>query len=226
MTTTTAVNANSGVSSPSYPGDMQSVSPDALLEYCQIQLGGLDSQITDQVNLQNKMLDERTAVEHVQTALEDFGTQGPPDGQSMAKCVAAFQNAIASLPTGDPVAAQLQTQCDAMTQQYGYHPAGTTPTTNPVVLPMLPGTGAMVGSVTPLPPSTQPTLDTPPKNDDWKGTTDALSTLAGDVKSNAEIDMLNLQDLVSQRQQAVQLCSGIMSKTDQTLEAQAKAIGQ
>jgi hypothetical protein len=38
--------------------------------------------------------------------------------------------------------------------------------------------------------------------------------------------MLQLQDLVSQRQQAIQLCSGIMSKTDETLEDQAKAIGQ
>jgi hypothetical protein len=31
---------------------------------------------------------------------------------------------------------------------------------------------------------------------------------------------------VSQRQQTVQLASGMMSKEDQTLEAQAKAIGQ
>jgi hypothetical protein len=217
MTNANAVNANSGVSFPSYAGDMRRVSPDALLEYCQIQLGGLDSQITDQVNQQNKMLAERTAVEHVQTALENFGTQGPQNRDQMTQCVDAFQKAIASLPTGDPVAAQLQTQCDAMTKQYGYD-AGGTPTAA-VVLPIR-------TLLTNLTFGTQAGLANPPQNDDWKGTTDALSTLAGDVKSNAEIDMLNLQDLVSQRQQAVQLCSGIMSKTDQTLEAQAKAIGQ
>ena len=219
MTNTNAVNANSAVSNPSYAGDMQSVSPDALLEYCQIQLGGLDSQITDQVNQQNKMLAERTAVEQVQTALENYGTQGPQNADQMGDCVAAFQKAIASLPTGDPVAAQLQTQCDAMTTKYGYDPGGKPNATVQVLQ-------SPVNSADTVTTLTQPTLANKPQNDDWKGTTDALTTLAGDVKSNAEIDMLNLQDLVSQRQQAVQLCSGIMSKTDQTLEAQAKAIGQ
>ncbi len=38
--------------------------------------------------------------------------------------------------------------------------------------------------------------------------------------------MLTLQDLVSQRQQAVTLASGMMSKQDQTLEDEAKAVGQ
>jgi hypothetical protein len=61
---------------------------------------------------------------------------------------------------------------------------------------------------------------------EWQGTTDALANITDDIKSNAEIQMLQLQDLVSQRQQAVQLASGIMGKEDQTLESQAKAIGQ
>jgi len=38
--------------------------------------------------------------------------------------------------------------------------------------------------------------------------------------------MLSLQDLVSQRQQVVELATGMMSKEDQALEDGAKAIGQ
>jgi hypothetical protein len=47
----------------------------------------------------------------------------------------------------------------------------------------------------------------------------------GDIKSNAEIEMLKLQDLVSQRQQAVSLSCGMMSKEDSSLEQLAR-LGQ
>lgn len=210
MTTTNPVHGAASVY-PAFPDDMSDVSPDALLEYCQTQLGGLDSQITDQFNMQNQLLQERTAVEHVQTVLESYGTDGPTDGgPGMQQCVTAFQSAIASLPSGDPVAGQLSTQLAALTSQYNYS-AGGQPVTDADGNP----TGQLTG------PSASN-----PQTGDWKGTTDALSNLVQDVSGSTDIDMLKLQDLVSQRQQAVELCSGIMTKEDDTLESQAKGIGQ
>ena len=64
-----------------------------------------------------------------------------------------------------------------------------------------------------------------PKNDDWKGTCQGLDNIVGDIKSNAEIQMLSLQDLVSQRQQAVSLACNMMSKEDTSLEQLAR-LGQ
>jgi hypothetical protein len=49
--------------------------------------------------------------------------------------------------------------------------------------------------------------------------------MADGIKSNSEIQMMQVQNLVSQEQQAVQMASGILSTENQTLEDVAKNIG-
>jgi hypothetical protein len=192
---------------------MASMSSDALLAYCRYQLGGLDQDMHAEIEDQNQRLADRQAVEKVQSTLESFGTQGPQDVKAMGQCYDAFQQAIQSLDANDPVRAELQSQCDKMCQTYGYNPGGE-------------GFLIVSGEAHGLPNA--PTLDPDkkPHDDEWKGTTEAVSNLVSDIKSGAEIRMLQLQDLVSERQQAVELSTGMMSKTDQTLEDQAKAIGR
>jgi hypothetical protein len=199
---------------------MESMSPDALLAYCRYQLGGLDQEMQNGIKAQNSQLEERQAVEKVQSALESYGTQGPKSGDDMANCVSAFQDAIHSLPDGDPVRTQLQQQCDAMTSKYQYEPGdySQTITFQGIQTPNFQGIH--------IPIATPPRMGHTPQDGEWKGTCEALSTLAGDIKDGAEIQMLQLQDLVSQQQQAVELFTGMMSKTDQTLEDQSKAIGR
>jgi hypothetical protein len=92
---------------------------------------------------------------------------------------------------------------------------------------LIPGSAPLATNPAPVPPPTVAyQLTNPPSNDDWKSTTDAVGNLADDIKSNAEMQMLTLQDLVSQRQQVVELATGMMSKEDETLTDGAKAIGQ
>ncbi|MDP8998777.1 MAG: hypothetical protein M3O46_01550 [Myxococcota bacterium] len=201
------VNGVNGTSTANY-GAPTYMSPDALLAYCQMQLGGIDGEIKTQMHSQKLQLDQRKAVEKVQTVLESFGSQGPQNDQ-MKTCVTAFEDSINSLAKGDPVRSELQRQCEAMKHDYKYDPGGQTTYDDQ---------GTPTGTSSPA--------SVKPENDAWKGTVDGISTLAGDIKSGAEIQMLQLQDLVSQRQQAVQLVSGMMSKEDQTLEGLAKAIGQ
>jgi hypothetical protein len=226
------------------------MSPDSLLAYCQIQLGDLDDQVTTQMSSQQLSLEERTAVQNVETTFESFGDQGPSGpnaGDQMHTCVVAIQNAINQLPAGDPVAAQLEALGNQMVAQYGYKetdpvasqavgsptanlgppPANGTPATSSA--PLAHGASPVtLPAASPATPSSTPiyTLSNPPKNDDWKGTTDAMGNLADSIKSNAEMQMLTLQDLVSQRQQVVELATGMMSKEDETLTDGAKAIGQ
>jgi hypothetical protein len=226
------------VSGADYPGDgalpgTTILSPESLLEYCQAQLGDLDQQVATQMNAQQTALAERTAVQNVQQTLESFGDQGPQSGDDMHTCVVAFQNAVNQLPPNDPVADQLVAQGNAMVTKYGYRdtidasPSAVAPVlTIPVVEPgshavQIPGLSA---ASTP-PPSDPYSLATRPTSDDWKLQTETLGNIADGIKSGAEIQMLTLQDLVSQRQQAVELATGMMSKEDETLDDGAKAIG-
>jgi hypothetical protein len=227
------VNAVTTPATAAAAGDygMTNLSPDAMLDYCQMQLSGLDGQIDGDIKQQETQLREREAVQKAQSVLSQYGTQGPQDPVAFQKCVDALDQAAASLPPGDTVAAQLQDFKENMCSQYGYDPAKA-PT------PQQAQEGAEVNrlaqsSPTIIRPAMQQLanqlegggLDNPPQNNDWQGTTDALGNIADNIKSGAEIQMLQLQDLVSQRQQAVQLASGIMSKEDQTLEGIAKSIG-
>ena len=210
-------------------GGVASMSPDALLAYCRFQLHGLDEETSEQIQVQNRELDDRKVVEKVQSTLESFGTQGPTDPDKMAQCVSAFDDAIHSLATDDPVRAQLEQQCATMVNTYNYHPAADT-SQNIASAARLVGADGAVGATAEtafiqMAGPTTPTFNKP-QDGQWAVTTGALSTLVTDIKSDADIRMLQLQDLVSERQQAVELFTGMMSKTDQTLEDQSKAIGR
>jgi hypothetical protein len=252
MNNTYGVNGSTPVNyGAGFDAGMSAVSPDSLLAYCQMQLGDLDGQINDQMTAQEMALREREAVQSAQSVLGQYGTAGPQDAASMQKCVSALDNAIAQLPKGDPVAAQLADFETNMCTTYNYKPgqplsdaeqkqlqdalaAEDAPTADASVDPfnhtaVVDDSSQVAAKLTAdaLTQKQNGTFTKPDANTkQWQGTTDALATVADDIKSSAEIQMLHLQDLVSQRQQAIQLCSGIMSKTDQSLEDQAKAIGR
>jgi hypothetical protein len=254
MSGTDAVTTSSAVPTTSinFDAGMTTLSADALLAYCQAQLGDLDSQIDKQMTNQKTALREREAVQSAQSILNQFGTVGPKSPDEMKQCVDALDNAIKQLPTNDPVVTKLADFRDQMTNHYHYV-AGRT-LTDPEKLELSQAQAALKNGVVPLniqvpgmgplgeriqTSNPQDVIDrltavqtgtfTPPEKgtNEWQtGTTDALNNISTDIKSSADIQLLQLQDLVSQRQQAIQLCSGMMSKTDQTLEDQAKAIGR
>ena len=203
-------------------GSVAGLSPDALLEYCATQMNGLDDQINTLMGQQETQLTEQEAVESVQTTLEGFGTAGPQNATEMQTCIDAFNTAIAGLPQGDPVAAQLQIQLTAMEQKYGM-PGTTYVSTNP---PQSLG-GLGIGVVTGVPTTPQLTNGTfqKPSGNDWTGTTDDLGNLASNIKSNAQLQFLSLQDKVSQQQDLVEQSTNMMTKEGDTLLDQAKAIG-
>jgi hypothetical protein len=203
-------------------GSVAGLSPDALLEYCATQMNGLDDQINTLMAQQETQLTEQEAVESVETTLEGFGTAGPTDANDMQTCINAFNTAIAGLPQGDPVAVQLQTQLSAMEQKYGM-PGTTYVSTNPLLSGMNPF-GAQVNGAPQTPQLTNGTFQKPTGND-WTATTDALGDLASNIKSNAQLQFLSLQDKVSQQQDLIEQSTNMMSKENDTLLDQAKAIG-
>jgi hypothetical protein len=195
------------------------ISPDMALEYCAFQLNGIDGELATQMNNQNLQLAQREAVEKAQDALESFGTTGPQNGDDFQKCEAAINAAAASLPPGDPVAAQLLQFGQNIASQYGYTPPHAPPPGNPTVFKSDSTQKTVVFD------DTGNILNKPPANNDWQGTTDTLGTMADGIKSNSELQMMAVQNLVSQQQQAVQMATGIMSTENQTLDSVAKNIG-
>ena len=63
-----------------------------------------------------------------------------------------------------------------------------------------------------------------PKDGEWKGNIDGLTKMEDDIKGSAEIQMLQLQQLMAQRQTAVQLTTNMMSKMDQTADSIVKNV--
>jgi hypothetical protein len=211
------------------------MSPDALLEYCGMQLSGLDTEMDTMMNQQQTQLQQQEAVQQVQTTLEQYGSAGPQSASDMATCVQSFQTAIASLPPGDPVAAQLQTQCTQMESTYGYTPGAGLSASQQTQLSQDQATlaasgGGLGASLTAqidekdLLTVQNGTLSKAPANNEWQGTTDALGNLASDIKSNAEMQMLQLQDLVAQRQDVIQSSNQMMTTEDSTDLDLAKAV--
>ncbi len=63
-----------------------------------------------------------------------------------------------------------------------------------------------------------------PTAEGWKIDVDSLRALLDNVKDNAELEMIKVQSLMSARQTAVQLTTGMMAKFDQTIQSIVKNI--
>jgi hypothetical protein len=229
---TSPIGSTNNFTGPDPSGVDGGMSPEALLAFCQIQLGALDKEVNTQMKTQELELGQRTAVEQVQGTLESFGDQGPQSAQDVQTCVDAFNTAIDQLRAknpNDPIAAELETKCQSLVHKFNFQvvkEAGT-----PTVDSGLEANEGVLVQMRPTGLYSTPAHDElqwsgPLASGDWKGITDDMSNVVNDIKSNAEIQMLKLQDLVSHRQQVVELVTGMMGKEDQALEDGAKAIGR
>jgi hypothetical protein len=224
--------------------DMPSgMSPDGILAYCEMQLNGLGNQTNQLIQQQETQLDEQQACDNVQTTLESFGTNGPSTVQQFQQCVQAFQQAIASLPPNDPVAASLTTQMNQMVSTYQYTaPQTLTPAQQQLlqqfqqeVLPAPFQIGAEAFeqaeygvNLTDLQNMQQGQVGNMPSSNggQWQATTDAVGNTASNIKANANIQMLSLQNLMGQMQQAVEQSTQMLSSENSTLLDESKNIGQ
>jgi hypothetical protein len=169
--------------------DVQSLTGDALLMYCQTRLGDLDNEINMRMGDQKAALARRQAIQSVEVALKKYGDNGPQNQEQWDACEAAISAAQALLPPGDPGIASLEKFRFDIEHQY-------------------------CRDIAPNPHY--------PKDGEWKGTIDGLTKMEDDIKGGAEIEMLQLQQLMSQRQTAVQLTTNMLSKLDQTQDSIVK----
>jgi len=169
--------------------EVQSLTGDALLMYCQARMGDLDNEINMRMGDQKAALTRRQAIQSAEVELKKYGDNGPQNQEQWDACEAALRAAQAQLPPGDPGIAALEKFRVDIEHQY-------------------------CKDIAPNPHY--------PKDGEWKGTLDGLTKMEDDIKGGAEIQMLQLQQLMSQRQTAVQLTTNMMSKLDQTQDSIVK----
>ncbi len=249
MSNVGGVNGGSSVLGSGYVGmsggSMTGFSPDALLEYAATQLNNLGGQIDTLMAQQEQQINQSQAVQSVQTVLSQYAPNGPTNQTEYDQCVQAYQTAINNLPAGDPVAASLTTQLQSMESTCGQPGQTLTPdqaaqlasaqaTVAQGAPPVsIPGTGEInplvglymtakeeVSSLT----SIQNGTFSAPSTAQWAGVSSGLSNLNSSITSNTQLQMLNLQTVVSQEQQATEEATNMMTTENQTLLDQAKAV--
>ena len=171
--------------------DVQALTGDSLLTYCQTRMGDLDGEINMRMGDQKAALARRQAIQSAELELKKYGDNGPQNQEQWDACENALKAAEAMLPPGDPGAAAIEKFRIDLEHQY-------------------------CSGVAPHPHY--------PKDGEWKGTIDGLVKMEEDIKGGAEISMLQLQQLMAQRQTAVQLTTNMMSKLDQTQDSIVKNV--
>jgi len=203
----------------------------------------MGGQIDTLMAQQEKQINQSQAVQSVQTVLSQYTPNGPTNQTEYDQCVQAYQTAISNLPAGDPVAASLTTQLQSMESTCGQPGQTLTPdqasqlaSAQAIVAqgaPVISAPGGInpmtglyqtakeeVGSLT----SIQNGSFNAPSTAQWAGVSSGLSNLNSSITSNTQLQMLNLQTVVSQEQQATEEATNMMTSENQTLLDQAKAV--
>jgi hypothetical protein len=199
------------------------LTPDALMTYCQSRLQGIDTQVQTAFALQEADNADATTLSTLagSSALAapantlNLGTQA--DFMTAYNAYTQMVNTASTLQ--DP--ATKQALNTAAQQLYAkLNSAIEDMTGNKAQLSVLAGAapngdmnsfwspGITIGATTYKPTgSTSQSITT----DDWSNlVTNAVKNVSDDLNSNAELSMINLQALMSQRQEAVQVCTNLV----------------
>jgi hypothetical protein len=209
-------NGTTPVASVGLPSGVVGLSPDMILAYCGTMLNNLNGQIDDLMGQQERQITEQNVLSNLQTQLSAYS---PPSQSDLAAVQQDFQSAIAQLPPGSEAATQLQAQLES------FEKACNIPSTPPGDAQIAQTIANNLLSGSPMQAVANLTQGTAPSSDQWQSITSGVGNISNDVKSNSQIQFLQLQDLCSQQQDAVEQATNMMSKEDQTLLDQAKAAG-
>jgi hypothetical protein len=190
---------------PSEP-DGSNLSPDALMAYCQSRLDSIDSQVRTLFDSQQQNASASKQIDSVISGLKEYSVAGVnKDGTTCKKLESEFESLVLSLRKSDPSCPELP----LLTKTY-----------NEVVWS---GDGGAkhTGSSNPndpdfidfgvYPPDTSgPQGDNILSSEELQGYAQTLTDAAGNLNSNSELGMVQIQSLMSQRQTAVALTTNLV----------------
>ena len=229
MSSVNGVNGSAGVAGMDAL-DVTGLSPDAIIGFCEMQLNNYGAQISDLVSQQKQSMADQGVISNLKSQLEQQGK--PTNAKQMNQVYNDYQTALAQLPDGDPAKQQLQKACDDMCNTYGYTPPTPLNDTQVSQLQFDQKLGAVpiVGSAFQTEAqqlrdqATVGTLANPPSDAQWQGTVDDVGSVASNLNGQSQIQMLQLNQLSSMNQTAVEQAIQLVGKVDSTLLDEAKAI--
>jgi hypothetical protein len=176
---------------------------EGLLLYCQTQLGSLDGEIKSMMDEQIRNIDRKNALSTVENAMKKY--QPPKTEAEIREVEKAFNDAIASLPEGDPTRKELEAARDKTLAAFDEKKSQS------VTLPSGNGSPWTLDMETVNRLSGIPLMN----KEQWGSYVSELTRLKENVGANAEINMIQLQSAIAKRQTAIQLTTNMMSKLDQ-----------
>lgn len=178
---------------------------DALLVYCQTQLNDIDGQIKGYLDQQKVSLQKKEILNELKATLSKYQ---PPKKENAGEIAAAYLHAydrLADLGATD-LAAAVKADCTKL------FPAYADKNTFNYVLDVL-KKGNWSVSINDLAGMVSVSKES------WSGYVGDVSAKLDDISGDAELNMIQLQSLMSKRQTAIQLTTNMMAKHDQGLSA-------
>jgi hypothetical protein len=213
------------------------ITPEGLMAYCQSRMSSIDTQIntafTQQQNATSIQQILAGVVQQFQNTANGTGTSNgnlTPDKQTCEQLEMSLEQAIAQVQSVDPnspVIAQLEQLHDAVMATgsgpfqdsngvtHGYYAGGTTTVGGQVL-----GTGTSPPAM-----STDTSQDSTISAQEMSAFTGTLTTINSGLNSGSELQMIQLQSLMSQRQTAIELCTNLVQSLGDTTEKIAENIG-
>jgi hypothetical protein len=199
-----------------------SLSPDALMAYCQARLDSIGSQVQSILKEQELSNGETSALQQVIATFQTYSAGvNSGDSQGASKCAtmeAALGGLIDQIKASDPAFADLgkleQTYNDLLY-------SGTGPQAATATTPAL-----QYQDESTYPPNANGARgDNILSTDEVQGFVQSLQGVASDINSGAQLQMIQLESLMSQQQTAVELTTNLVQSLGDQSEKVAENIG-
>jgi hypothetical protein len=204
--------APSGAATDAGP-DAIGLSPDALLAYCQARLDSIDGQTRGIFKEQELRNSESSAIQSVLATFQGYTSGVNDDQQACTAMETSLSNLIKQLQQTDPGCPELGKLMQTFNDlRYS-------------------GTGSKVSTLTAFDEGSYPAARTGPEGDctlstsEIQGFISNIQNCASDLNSDSELQMIQLQSLMSQRQTEVQLTTNLVQSLGDQAEKVAENIG-
>jgi hypothetical protein len=215
-----------GIDSPDGSAPPVGLTPEALLTYCSTRLNSIDGQINTMMAQQQAAGSEQT---QLQTIMEAFNADastinstasgsGSMDNQTKCEQLEeSLEGLISYMQVNDPGNSELgaleqlhdqvmATGSGPFTDGSGFHGYYATDTTN--------GPAGSPPAGHTLPPGEAQTPDNTIDATEFQNFSATLTQISGNLNSNAQIQMIQIQSLMSDRTTAIQLTTNILQAYD------------
>jgi hypothetical protein len=188
---------------PAAPADLSDgfeagLSPDALMAYCQSRLDSIDGQVQTSFDSQQKNANEISQIDSVLADLKTYSSNGTTSPEVCTSLENSLAAVITQMKSSDPGCPALP----GLTQTYNNMVwSGTGGTNGPQFIDRDKYPPQPVGNVS---------GDNDFSNDEIQSFTQSLSDAAANLNSGSELEMVNLQSLMSQRETAISLTTNLV----------------